>query len=244
MLPVSREVIACFEKGMTAQSREIEFKFAVADRRAFDQLIQHLKLPGSLLDGGVTQTNHFFDSPARCLHENHFVIRLREAGGINTLTIKGERQTEDIDSEVLSSRIEEEVDIPREAADDLLSGRISPLQAVSEHFKSRSAALLEMIENACDRQDFVHIGQFNNLRIKLPPVSLHAEGADETVVFELDTSTFPGYRTDHEIEVEISAHVDAALIEAALIDLLRQAGIEWQSAPSKAVRFFAALAGE
>ena len=229
---------------MTAQSREIEFKFAVSGRQAFDQLVQHLKLPGSLLESGVTQTNHFFDSPALCLHENHFVIRLREAGGINTLTIKGERQSHDIDSEVLSSRIEEEVDISRKAADDLLHGDLSPRQAVNEHFKSGSEALLEMIQNACNNQDLVHIGQFNNVRIKLPPVSLHTEGADETVVFELDTSTFPDHRTEYEIEVEITAHSDATSIEAALINLFRQAGIEWQSAPSKAVRFFAALAGE
>ncbi len=226
---------------MTPHSTEIEFKFAVSGRQAFADLLHYLQLPGSLLDSGITQTNHFFDSPSLCLRENHFVIRIREAGGINTLTIKGEQQSQEIGSEFLTRRIEEEADIPREAADDLLRGEITPQQAISDHFKSRSAALLEMLDNACNDQKLVHIGKFNNLRIHLPPVSLQVENASETVSFELDTSTFPDGNINYEIEVEITAHSDAAGIEAALIDLFQRAGIKWHSAQSKAVRFFAAL---
>lgn len=226
---------------MTSQSREIEFKFGVSGTSAFERLLQHLELPVSLLHSGVTQTNHFFDSPSWCLHEHHFVIRLRDTGGSYALTIKGEHTSEETASGVLSNRIEEEVMIPQAAAEGLLRGKLSPRQAVSDHFAGRSAALVEMIENACQGQQLVRIGQFTNERIHLPPVSLTVGDSREQLVFELDTSTFPGNRIEHELEVEIKAHSNAAGIEAALIALLREAGIEWHAAPSKAVRFFAAI---
>ena len=226
---------------MTSESREIEFKFAVSDSQAFTRLLQHLKFPDSLLDTGVTQTNHFFDSPALCLHENHFVIRLREANGSHVLTVKGERQSQVSASEVLSSRIEEEVPLPQQAADDLLHDRISPRAAVAEYFGPRSVPLLGMIDGACQAHALIHIGQFDNRRIHLPPVELAVENGIETVEFELDSSTFPDGSVEYEMEIEITAHSDAAGIEAALIELFSQAGIEWHSAASKAVRFFAAL---
>ena len=149
---------------MISESREIEFKFAVSDSQAFDRLLQYLKFPGSLLDTGVTQTNHFFDSPARCLHTNHFVIRLREANGSNVLTIKGEQQSHASGSEVLSNRVEEEVTLPRQDAKDLLDGKVPPREAIRQYFGHRAAPLLEMLDKACAEHALVHIGQFNNER--------------------------------------------------------------------------------
>jgi uncharacterized protein YjbK len=226
---------------VTADSREIEFKFAVDGHQAFESLLRHLKLPASLVNSGVTQTNHFFDSTSLCLRHHHFVIRLREAGGSYALTVKGERSNETSSSGALSNRIEEEVLIPRTAAEALLKGDLPPRQAISDHFADRASALRNMIDNACDDQELEHIGQFNNERIHLPPVDLAVGHASESLVFELDTSTFPGNRVEYEIEVEIEAQSDAAGIEAALIGLLHEAGIDWRTAPSKAVRFFAAL---
>ena len=226
---------------MKPQAREIEFKFAVSGREAFHRLLQHLTLPASLLDSSILQTNHFFDGPSRCLHHHHVAIRLREADGSYALTIKGEHAAEVTASGVLSNRIEEEVIIPPAAAESLLHGRLAPRQAIADHFADRSAALLEMIENACHDQDLVYIGKFSNERVHLPPVILPIGNASETLVFELDTSTFPGNRIEHEIEVEIKAHCDATGIETALIKLLGEADIAWHTAPSKAVRFFAAL---
>jgi len=227
---------------MTSPSREIEFKFGVPGKQAFYQLIEHLDLPESVLTEGVTQVNHFFDSRALCLHEKHFAFRLREENEKNILTIKGEHASPQRGNSTLSNRVEEEVAIPRQAAVDLLHGRISPQQTIRDHFKSKSASLLQMINTACDDQDLVHIGEFSNVRIHLPPVRLAVENTSETLEFELDTSTFPNGNIEHEIEIEISEHSDATSIEAALIELLQQAGIEWYTAPSKAKRFFAALA--
>jgi uncharacterized protein YjbK len=227
---------------MTSPCREIEFKFGVRSRRAFEQLVGHLGLPESLLTEGVTQVNHFFDSQALCLHKKHFVIRLREQKEKNILTVKGEQSIQPQGSSVLSNRIEEEVVIPRLAAEDLLNDRLSPLQAISDHFKDSSASIVQMIKTACNDQELVHIGEFSNVRIHLPPVMLAVANTSETLEFELDTSTFPDGSVEYEFEIEITEHNNAASIEAALVELFQQAGIEWQPAASKAERFFATLA--
>lgn len=227
---------------MTSMYREIEFKFGVHSRRAFEQLVAHLGLPESLLADGVTQVNHFFDSQTRCLHKKHFVIRLREEKEKNILTVKGEQAIQQQGTRVLSDRVEEEVAIPRQAAEDLLHGRISPQQAISDHFKNRSASIMQMIKTACNDQNLVHIGEFSNVRIHLPPVMLAVANTSEKLEFELDTSTFPDGSVEYEFEIEITEHNNAASIEAALVELFQQAGIEWHPAASKAERFFATLA--
>ncbi len=227
---------------MTSPSREIEFKFGVHDRQAFDQLVEHLNLPEAVLNEGVTQVNHFFDSQALCLHKKHFVIRLREEKENNILTIKGEQALQQKGNSVLSDRVEEEVSIPRQAAENLLHGRISPQQAINDHFKTRSAPILQMIKTACSDQDLLHIGEFSNVRIHLPPVTLAVADTSEKLAFELDTSTFPDGSVEYEIEIEITQHNNAANIEAALVELFQQAGIEWHTAASKAERFFATQA--
>lgn len=226
---------------MTSPSREIEFKFGVSGRQAFYRLVTHLELPESVLKEGMTQVNHFFDSKALCLHQKHFVIRVREENRSYILTIKGERSSAQNGNSVLSNRVEEEVMLPQLAAENLLQGMITPQQAISDHFKSRSAPILQMLSTACNNQDLVHIGEFSNVRIHLPPVMLSVANSREMLEFELDSSTFPDGSVDHEIEIEIHEQTDAAGTEAVLIDLLKQAGIEWHAAPSKAERFFASL---
>ena len=226
---------------MKPPSREIEFKFGVSEKQAFYQLVAHLKIPESVLTEGVTQLNHFFDSPSLCLHKKHYAVRLREEKDKNLLTVKGEKTPQPGKNSVLSSRIEEEVAIPRQTAVDLLHGEITPQQAIRDHFNSKSASILTMINTACNDQVLIHIGEFSNLRIHLPAVILPGADTGDKLEFELDTSTFPDGSIDHEIEVEIAEHTDAAHVESALVELLQQAGIEWHSAPSKAERFFASL---
>ena len=226
---------------MTAHSREIEFKFAVGDRRAFSKLAAHLDLPDNVLDTGITQTNHFFDSNGLCLYRNHFAIRLREQGSRNLLTIKGEQQSTSNGHRVLSDRVEEEVELRHETAQALLQGSITPYQAIEQSFGDKSPALLQLISSACDRKDLLHIGKFKNVRIHLPSVKLDLGATDIDVEFELDTSSFPDGSVDHELEVEITDTSDLAGIQTALIEMLQQAGIIWHSAPSKAKRFFSAL---
>jgi uncharacterized protein YjbK len=166
---------------------------------------------------------------------------LREQKDKNLLTVKGQQAVQQKENSALTNRIEEEMAIPRQSAMDLLHGRVAPRQAISDHFKSKSASILTMIDSACDDQDLVHIGEFSNVRIHLPAVILPGADTGDRLEFELDTSTFPDGNIDHEIEVEIAEHTDAARIESALLELFQQAGIEWHAAPSKAERFFASL---
>jgi len=226
---------------MTTHAREIEFKFAVQGEQAFHQLVAYLHLPESSLEHGVTQTNHFFDSQAQCLHKQHFAIRLREESHTHILTIKGKPQADDGEDSILSDRVEEEVELSQETARALLQGHTTPRQVIEEYFGDRSAPLLQIIASACNQEALVHIGEFENVRIHLPPVDLVVGEISTPFEFELDTSTFPDGNIDHEIEIEITASSDAVKIEAALIELFQQAGIEWHSAPSKAQRFFSAL---
>ena len=227
---------------MTAHTREIEFKFAVDDPQAFRRLLAQLDLTAALLDQGVIQTNHFFDSHDLCLCRNHFAIRLREQGDKNILTIKGEQSSAHHGNSVLSNRVEEQVGLPQHTARALLDGSITPRYVIETYFAERATALLRLITSACGDRTLVHIGQFQNERIHVPPITLDLGDNSTIVEFELDTSTFPDGRVDYELEIEISEHSDAELIEDALIRLLQQAGIEWHSAPSKAKRFFSALA--
>jgi uncharacterized protein YjbK len=226
---------------MPTPPREIEFKFAVDDDQAFHRLVRHLQLPDTVLDQGVTQTNHFFDSPQLCLRNKHSVIRLREQGEKRILTVKGEKTTRSSNHAVLTDRIEQEAEVSIDAATALLQQRTTPQAVIAQYFADRASDILQAIDSACHGQTLVHIGQFENVRIHLPETGLDIGGASEMVEFELDTSTYPDGRIDRELEIEISEHANADAIETALTGLLAQAGIEWHSAPSKAVRFFGAL---
>jgi uncharacterized protein YjbK len=226
---------------MKPPSREIEFKFGVSEKQAFYQLVAHLKLAESALTEGITQINHFFDCPSLCLHKKHFAVRLRQEKDKNLLTVKGEKTPQQKENSILSSRVEEEAVIPRQTAVELLHGKITPQQVIRDHFKNKSEPILTLINTACNDQPLVHIGEFSNIRIHLPAVILPGASSSDKLEFELDTSTFPDGSIDHEIEVEIAEHTDAARVESALVELLQQAGIEWHSAPSKAERFFAAI---
>lgn len=225
---------------LPARAREIEFKFAVADKQAFRRLLEYLDLSASILDHGVSQINHFFDSEAFCLRDHHHAIRLRQEAQRYVLTLKAEQQTSP--AAVLSDRAEHEVELPEAVALALLQGISSPRQVIRQHFSDRSSTVLPLIEAACGDQALVHIGEFTNERIYLPPVSIAVGENAETVVFEFDTSTFPNGNVDHEIEIEISENQDATAMQAVLIELFDQAGIPWSNAPSKATRFFRALA--
>lgn len=227
---------------MTTHAREIEFKFAVENRQAFNRLLDYLNLPETLLDEGITQTNHFFDSDALCLHADHFVIRLRQQGDKNILTIKGESQPDKNADSILTNRIEEEAELTPETARALLRGSITPRQVIEMAFEHQSSSILQLIESACHEKTLAHIGKFRNVRIHLPPVNLSLGDTDTEVEFELDSSTFPDGSVEYELEVEITEYSDAVKIESALVSLLGQAGIEWHSAPSKAKRFFNSLA--
>ena len=222
-------------------STEIEFKFAVDNEQAFHDLVAQLGLPESALSNSITQINHFFDSTSMCLHNSDLAVRLRVQNAKNIFTVKGKSSYHSEDHTFLSERIEEEVDIPDHAAHDLLEGHITPADIIEQYIPEHSSTLLEMIEHACVDQPLRYIGMFRNERIILPEYKLEANDVLTVIILELDSSTFPDGSIEHEIEVEITDTTHADEIYSALIELLKQAGINWSTASSKAARFFARL---
>ncbi len=229
---------------MTSASTEIEFKFSVKDSSAFTKLVDYLDLPRSVLENPIDQINHFFDSPASCLHGHQLALRIRQEDGSNILTIKGDKQSVSDSSEVLTERIEEESALSAETANALIAGSMPVEELVQQQFSSRAPQLVETILSACSGQRVQYLGKFRNQRIQLPPVTLNAADYEASVEFELDTSYFPDGNIDYEIEVEISADSDSEKIGEGLIELLKNAGIDWGTAPSKAVRFFQAISSD
>jgi uncharacterized protein YjbK len=221
------------------EAREVEFKFAVSGAEAFTRLLDHLGKPRSLLQSGILQVNHLFDTPALALHDHGSIVRLREQGGDYQLTVKGDTAPAATDG-VLTERIEYESPVDVDAARTLLRTRRISGDRLAGMISDHADAVHDLLRTAGVHGDLVYIGCFSNERIKLP-VILPVEGARCELLFELDSSEFPDGVTNTEIEVEITGRDDAEAIRSVLLTLLAQAGIDWQTTSNKAERFFAAL---
>ena len=218
----------------TGGGREVEFKFRVDGPVAFEALA---RAAGAQPSVPVLQTNHFFDTPDRRLAAGRHTLRLREEAGRFRLTAKGPVER----TGTLTSRTEEEVEVPGAEAEAIVHGSRSPLSALEVRADPRARDFLKAMRGIVGRAPLRHLGAFQNERARLT-VPLTIEGRTIPLTFELDRTTFPGHQVHHEVEVEI-AGVDAAAVERALHTFFQGAGVSWREAPSKASRFFAALAG-
>jgi uncharacterized protein YjbK len=208
--------------------QEVEFKFRV-DRE--EDFVAIARAAGAELTAPVTQENHFFDTAERALEQGRFVLRLRDESGRYLLTAKGPRDPASTDT--LSAKLETEVELDPSTATEILSGTRSPLETLAG---LASSPLVNELRATVKDRPLERIGSFRNERIRLP---LHL---GQPVTLELDRTTFPGGVVHHEVEVEVPPGVDAAALEAALLELFAKAGVSVRSAPSKARRFFLALA--
>ncbi len=220
-------------------AREIEFKFAVNGSAAFKQLTDHLGLPSRLLDCGVVQTNHFFDTANHTLQSLGAIVRLREQNAGFTLTVKEMADQETIQT-ALTERLEYEAYFDSDIACAVLSSKSLSLERLKASLVQHSCALAHLLDRGGIEQSLDYVGHFTNTRIHLP-VKLHTANGIFELIMELDSSDFPGHLTSHEIEVEITSHQYAAQIQSALLQLLGSAGITWRTTTNKAVRFFTAL---
>lgn len=216
--------------------RELEFKFAVHDTDAFSRLINYLDLPLTLLDAGVAQINHFFDTESLSLHSARAIARLREHNGRFTLTVKEITQA-DTGECVLSNRMEYESDIPVNIGRVILNQKVLSLACLKDTLKSNSDAVVALLKRCGIDRDLTYIGNFTNTRTHVP-ITLTANHRHYDLVMELDASEFPGQLLSYEIEVEISFDEDAASIHKALEQLLKDAGIDWHTTTNKAARFY------
>ncbi len=220
-------------------TREIEFKYAVNDAGAFKRLIDYLGKPASLLNDGVLQVNHFFDTRDFALRATGSSVRLREQNGGFKLTVKADSRA-CTDPGALSDRAEYEAEIHTECAEEFLSNRFLPLARLKAALSPHLDALSTLLEPCAEKDGLAYIGHFRNTRIHLP-VTLGAADNRYELTLEFDTSEFPGCRPAYEIEVEISPGKDAAAVQDVLERLLVNAGVAWQTTTNKAARFFAAL---
>ena len=216
---------------------EIEFKYKLPSAQALSAV--EAAASGERLSQ-VTQVNHFFDTEDFALNRAKLVLRLRQEGERFVLTGKGPAQ-ESADG-LLTTKVEEEEEVSAATARALLAGERAALEVLRQSGKAPSRQkLCEAMDRARAGRPLTEVGQFTNVRTK---VAHHLRSVGEDVVLECDETTFPGGVTHYEVEVEIGASTDAAAAAKELEALLRRAGATLESAPSKAKRFFAALAGE
>jgi uncharacterized protein YjbK len=214
--------------------REVEFKFRVDGPAAFEALA---RAAGSRPGPPVPQTNHFFDTADRALHGRRHTLRLREERGRFLLTAKGPGER----MGALTSRAEEEVEVPKTDAEAIINDAQSPLAALESRADPRAHDLLAAMRSIAGDTSLRHVGAFQNERTHLP-VTLSVEGRTVPVTFEMDRTTFPAGQVHYEVEVEI-AGADANAVERALHAFFASAKVGWREGPSKAKRFFDATAG-
>lgn len=215
--------------------REVEFKLRVDGAAAFDALA---RAAGARPSVAALQTNHFFDTADRRLNAQRHTLRLREEAGRFVLTAKGPGER----AGALTSRAEEEVEVPRAEAEAIIDGARSALAALEARADPRARELLATLRTITADAPLRHVGAFQNERARLA-VTLKAEDRALPLIVELDRTTFPGGQVHYEAEVEI-AETDAAAVERALRAFFASAGVTWREGPSKARRFFDAAAGK
>lgn len=217
---------------------EIELKLAVPDAAALEAVA---RAAAGVRHPPVFQRNHFFDAAARPLRAASFGMRLREEDGLFWLTAKGRMAAGGHGlPAALAQRREEEAEVPAATAHAILSGACCPLASLRALLPSEGHALLDAIDHARGDGPLALLGSFTNERTRVD-TALAALGQTGPAHLELDRSYFPGDREECEVEWELSASVDSAWAEAALLALLERAGTQGRVVPGKAARFFAYL---
>ncbi|HEY4157418.1 MAG TPA: CYTH domain-containing protein [Polyangiaceae bacterium] len=218
---------------------EVELKFRLADAAAQSALIRAL---GGTGGPSVEQRNHFFDTAERDLGRAKYTLRLREERGRGyLLTAKGpERRSFD---GMLTEKLEREGPLDARTAQSLLDGYAAPLAVLSELLGANADVCVALREAAGERV-VSEVGSFANTRTPLA-VEVDVRGVHWPAVFEFDRTVFPDGRVDFEVEVELRGlrtDEQRDQLAEAVRNLVRQAGIELEPAPSKAQRLFEILA--
>jgi len=218
---------------------EIEFKIVLPDEASFTNILHALEERGGGSGSTRAQVNHFFDTEGLALRHGKLALRLREEDSRFRITAKGGAKGRDGDA--LVTRPELESEVPAEVAREILRGTTSALDALIEALGGERPELLRRMQEAVSGHGLVYLGSFQNERTRPGRVTIDAGGTPLELQFELDRTTFPGERIERELELEIDELAHAPHVERWLRTLLDELGIPWETAPSKAQRFFAAL---
>jgi uncharacterized protein YjbK len=215
---------------------ETELKLALPDEAAYRRLLARVLRPGVEPPAVLMQANEFLDTADDVLRRHRCALRLRDEDGRWELALKGPALAT-VDP-ALTARIEEQCALDAAAAAAIREGARSPLESLrAVHTAS------ELVRRACElvaARPLSIRGRFTNERLRLEPAHL-AEPWD--LCLELDRTTFPGGRVDHELEVELDDPSRATRVLGALRTLFRETGIAWTPARSKAERLFRMIDG-
>jgi len=231
-------------------AQEVEFKFRVQDEAALTQI--ELAAKGAA-EGTVHQVNHFFDSKDRRFNRAKAILRLRHQrdGDIDKyiVTAKGPGTTSA--DGTLTKKSEEEASVSAEVAAKILAGDADPLALLAASAmalpnaiaKEARVQLCDFLTDALGDDELTYLGKFKNARTRIRAPLEDANGAF-VLLLELDHTVLPGDVDQYEVEVEVPGdEATIARAKTALSALLAEAKVEWESAPPKAKRFFAALDG-
>ncbi len=114
----------------------------------------------------------------------------------------------------------------------------------SEAAKAARLRLCSFLKEAAGDSPLGKLGAFKNARTRIRAPLEDDEGA-LTLLLELDHTVLPG--DVHQFEVEVEVPPDEHTIARARVvlgALLEKADVQWETAPPKAKRFFAALDGK
>lgn len=213
---------------------EIELKFLVEDEARLSAVEAAVVAGGAKLLGRAQQLNRFFDTPAGTLRAAGVTLRLREEEGRVILAAKGPRRRLAGQGEDLHVRAEVEATVPGDVAGAIRDGSRSILAVLRE--SRGDEAFLGEIQALVGELPLAEFGAFGNRRARYGPLPF----GDGSAILEVDRTSFPGGRTDHEVELEVPAsEVEAA--RSYLEDVFRACGVEPRTATSKAQRFARAL---
>lgn len=210
-------------------NEEVEFKWMLPDEASFAAFLREVGIEES--PRFVTQTNHFFDTADLVLRRDGLACRIREEDHGYRLTLKAKGRS--MGEGLLTIRPEEEIELDPASARQVLEGARDVREVF---FVLAETALGRDVVHVLGDATPIRLGAFHNDRARVGPFVL-VEGVEPLVV-ELDRSTFPDGRVDRELEVEVPK-ASVPDVEARLQSIAGRLGIPWQTAPSKAARFFA-----
>jgi uncharacterized protein YjbK len=210
---------------------EVEIKRLLADDEAGERFIATLGAP---VRAEKRQVNTFFDTDDGRLARSRYTLRLRTEGANAFLTAKGPGRTL---TATTASRVEAEAAVDADLVDDLLAGAIEPLCLLRGRVRDEAyAELWRGLDEARACRVLRSAGRFENLR-RVVDVTLPS---GLTLTIEVDRTSFPGGRTDNEIEIEVPDDTAVDGVEAWLEDVTREAGIETAPSSPKVTRFYEA----
>lgn len=225
-----------------SSEEEVEFKYRVSGDRDHSAIAKIAGSPGSRAE----QISLFFDTPDRDLFGAGCQLRLateksREFDGLWLITAKGCCR-EGARQKGLMKRFEEEISIPEAVAQQVISGRLSPLAVLEANpeLTGTGRKFLDEFRARLTGKPITLVGFFENERMRVP-VKLPFKASTLDVVLELDRTVFPGNRVHHEVEMDVPRGVDPSLAEQALRRLFRQANVRAVPSSPKADRLFRIL---